>query len=42
MGDKTSIQISVDTKDQLAKLGTKADTYDSVIHQLLKTQKNRG
>ena len=32
---KTSIQISKETKDRLAKLGIKGDTYDAIIVRLL-------
>ena len=35
MSDKTSIQISRDTKDRLDKLGIKGDTYNGVITRLL-------
>lgn len=37
MADKmTTIQVSVETKDRLVKLGVMDDTYDSVIQRLLK------
>lgn len=35
MGEKTSIQISVDLKQRLVKLGTKQDTYETIIRRLL-------
>ena len=31
----TSIQVSVETKDRLAKLGIMGDTYDVIIQRLL-------
>ena len=33
--DKTSIQISKETKQQLDKVGNKGDTYDSIVRRLL-------
>lgn len=38
MSDKTTIQISRETKDRLDKLGMKADTYDNIITRLLDQQ----
>lgn len=39
---KTSIQISVETKDRLNQLGLKGDTYDQIIIRLLeKASKKR-
>ena len=35
MSEKTSIQISKETKDRLIKLGIKGDTYDDIILRLL-------
>jgi hypothetical protein len=36
MTDKiTSIQVSVETKDRLTKLGVMGDTYDSIVRRLL-------
>ena len=35
MSDKTSIQVSKDTKERLEKLGMKGDTYDAIINRLL-------
>jgi len=35
MSDKTSIQVTQETKDRLAKLGLKGDTYDNIIQRLL-------
>lgn len=33
--DKTSIQISRNTKEKLDKIGNKGDTYDSIVRRLL-------
>lgn len=35
MNEKTSIQVSQETKDRLAKLGLKGETYDVIIRRLL-------
>uniref|UniRef100_A0A6M3LCC0 Uncharacterized protein n=1 Tax=viral metagenome TaxID=1070528 RepID=A0A6M3LCC0_9ZZZZ len=35
MSDKTSIQVTKDTKDRLDKVGMKTDTYDAIIQRLL-------
>lgn len=35
MTENTTIQISVDTKKELDKLGKKGDTYDQIIQELL-------
>jgi len=35
MSDKTSIQLSSETKDRLKKLGLKGDTYDTIVCRLL-------
>jgi len=35
VSDKTSIQITKDTKNRLTKLGIKGDTYDDIIQRLL-------
>lgn len=35
MRKMTSIQVSVETKDRLAKLGIKGDTYDDIVSRLL-------
>lgn len=36
MSDKmTTIQVSVETKERLAKLGVMGDTYDGIIQRLL-------
>ena len=32
---KTNIQVSRETRDYLAKLGNKGDTYDTIIRRLL-------
>lgn len=34
-GEKTSIQISRETKERLVKLGKKGETYDAIIRRLL-------
>ena len=34
-GDKTSIQLSVKTKERLDKIGLKKDTYDDIVNRLL-------
>jgi hypothetical protein len=31
----TSIQVSVETKDRLTKLGIMGDTYDTIVRRLL-------
>jgi predicted DNA-binding protein len=31
----TSIQVSVETKDRLTKLGITGDTYDTIVRRLL-------
>ncbi len=33
---KTSIQVSKELKDKLAKLGQKGETYETIIQRLLK------
>ena len=33
--DKTSIQVSMETKDRLLALGLKGDTFDDVVRRLL-------
>lgn len=38
---KTSIQISVETKDRLIKLGKKSETYDDIIRRLLDQQSRK-
>lgn len=38
---KTSIQISVDTKERLVKLGRKDETYDDIIRRLLDQQSRK-
>ena len=35
MTGKTNIQVSRETRDKLAELGSKADTYDDIIVRLL-------
>ena len=35
--DKTSIQISRNTKEELDKIGKKGDTYDSIVRRLIKS-----
>jgi len=35
MMSKTNIQVSRETRDYLAKLGRKGDTYDDIIRRLL-------
>ena len=35
MSDKTSIQVSQETKNRLTQLGLKGDTYDDIIRRLL-------
>ncbi len=34
-GDKTSIQVSMKTKERLDKIGFKKDTYDDILNRLL-------
>lgn len=34
-GANTSIQIKVETKERLIKLGDKGDTYDTIIRRLI-------
>ena len=38
MSEKTSIQVSRETKERLTKLGIKGDTYDNIILRLLERQ----
>jgi len=38
--EKTSIQVSVETKKKLDKLGKKGDTYDNIIKKLLDKNKS--
>lgn len=40
MDEMTTIQISVKTKEELSKIGTMSDTYDSVISRLIKEHYN--
>ncbi|MBA7626623.1 hypothetical protein ES703_34077 [subsurface metagenome] len=35
MTEKTSIQVSVETKERLVRLGIKGETYGSIIQRLL-------
>ncbi|MHC1602380.1 MAG: DUF7557 family protein [Methermicoccaceae archaeon] len=35
MGEYTTIQISKETKERLAQLGRKGDTYEAIIRRLL-------
>ena len=35
MSENTSIQLKKETKEKLAELGKKRDTYDDIIRQLL-------
>ena len=37
--NKTTIQISLETKGRLDKLGAKKDTYDQIITRLLDSKK---
>ena len=41
-GKITTIQVSVETKDRLAKLGLKGDTYDVIIQRLLDKLSKKG
>lgn len=41
MDGKTNIQVSRATRDALAKLGAKGDTYDDIIRRLIEFY-NRG
>ena len=34
---RTTIQVSQDCKDALAALGNKGDTYEDILHKLMKT-----
>jgi len=36
MSDKTTIQVSKQVRDELAALGFKTDSFDSIIRRLLK------
>lgn len=46
MKEKTTIQVSMETKDRLTKLGIKGDTFDDIIQRLLdrlkKTPRQKG
>lgn len=44
MSDKTSIQVTVKTKERLDKIGFKKDTYDDILNRLLDqvTRKRKG
>ena len=35
MERKTNIQLNVSTRDALAKLGSKGDSYDDIVRRLL-------
>jgi hypothetical protein len=35
MHDVTTIRLSKDTRDNLAKLGSKDDTFDSIVRKLI-------
>jgi predicted CopG family antitoxin len=35
MSDKTTIQVSKQVRDELAALGAKTDSFDSIIRRLL-------
>lgn len=41
MDGKTNIQVSRTTRDALAKMGSKGDTYDDIIRRLIEFY-NRG
>lgn len=36
MNDKTTIAVSVETKRKLMELGSKGDTYDTIIMRLIR------
>jgi len=38
---KTTIEVSVETRDQLKELGKKGETYDEIIRRLLKLAKQK-
>lgn len=44
MNEKTTIQVTVKTKERLDKIGFKKDTYDDILNRLLDqlTRKKRG
>lgn len=43
MDDSTTVKIKKETRDQLAELGTKKETYDQIIQRLIECYKrNRG
>ena len=37
-GKRTSIQVTIETKERLVKLGKKDETYDDIIRRLLDQQ----
>jgi len=38
---KTTIELSVDTRDKLKNIGKKSETYDEIINRLLKLAKQK-
>lgn len=40
-GDKTNIQITVETRDRLLKIGRKGESYDAIIRRLLEREKKK-
>jgi len=38
MSDKTTIQVSAETKERLDAIGLKKDTYDDIVRRLLDQQ----
>lgn len=43
MGDVTTIKIRKETRDRLAELGSKRETYDQIINRLMEFyKKSRG
>ncbi len=39
--ERTTIELSKETRDQLKELGKKGETYDEIIRKLLKLAKER-
>jgi predicted CopG family antitoxin len=39
--EKTTIEISKETREQLKELGKKGETYDSIIRRLIESKKGK-
>lgn len=39
---KTTIELSIETRDKLKELGKKGETYDEIIRRLLELAKQKG